>query len=53
MVAWLGVRPVWLSTAGAGVPWLHLRLDDRPRYYGFAPFRRPPDTGSAAGQPRD
>lgn len=36
----VGVRPVWLSTAGAGVPWLHVRLDDRPKYYGFEPYRR-------------
>lgn len=35
----VGDRPVWLSTAGAGVPWLHVRLDDRPKYYGFAPYR--------------
>ncbi len=31
----LGAKPVWLSTAGAGVPWLHVRLDDRPKYYGW------------------
>lgn len=36
----LGAKPVWLSTAGAGVSWLHVRLDDRPKYYGHAPFRR-------------
>jgi hypothetical protein len=36
----VGVRPVWLSTAGAGVSWLHLRLDDRPKYYGFGPYRQ-------------
>jgi hypothetical protein len=35
----LGSRPVWLSTAGAGVAWLHVRLDDRPKYYGYAPYR--------------
>ena len=35
----LGPRPVWLSTAGAGVPWLHVRLDQRPKYYGHAPYR--------------
>jgi hypothetical protein len=34
-------RPVWLSTAGAGVSWLHVRLDDRPKYYGFASYRQP------------
>src|SRR5207248_1989453 len=31
----LGPAPVWLSTAGAGVPWLHVRLDSRPKYYGY------------------
>jgi hypothetical protein len=36
----IGDRPVWLSTAGAGVSWLHVRLDDRPKYYGFEPYRR-------------
>ena len=36
----LGHNPVWLSTAGGGVDWLHVRLDDRPKYYGYAPYRR-------------
>ena len=35
----LGDEPVWLSTAGGGVAWLHVRLDDRPKYYAFAPYR--------------
>jgi hypothetical protein len=35
-------KSVWLSTAGAGVSWLHVRLDDRPKYYGFTPYRQPP-----------
>jgi hypothetical protein len=35
----LSTKPVWLSTAGAGVSWLHVRLDDRPKYYGYAPYR--------------
>jgi hypothetical protein len=35
----VGTKPVWLSTAGAGVPWLHVRLDDRPKYYAHAPYR--------------
>jgi hypothetical protein len=35
----VGSAPVWLSTAGAGVSWLHVRLDDRPKYYGYAPYR--------------
>ena len=29
----LSDKPVWLSTAGAGVAWLHIRLDDKPKYY--------------------
>jgi hypothetical protein len=32
-------QPIWLSTAGAGVAWLHVRLDSRPKYYGHAPYR--------------
>ena len=35
----LSAKPVWLSTAGAGVSWLHVRLDDRPKYYAFTPYR--------------
>jgi hypothetical protein len=38
----VNATPVWLSTAGAGVSWLHVRLDDRPKYYGFAPYRALP-----------
>jgi len=34
----ISTKPVWLSTAGGGVSWLHVRLDDRPKYYGFAPY---------------
>ena len=35
----LGSAPVWLSTCGIGVAWLHVRLDARPKYYRHAPFR--------------
>ena len=38
----VGDRPVWLSTAGGGVAWLHVRLDDRPKYYGYAKYRELP-----------
>jgi hypothetical protein len=38
----VGARPVWLSTAGGGVAWLHVRLDDRPKYYGHGPYRTTP-----------
>lgn len=34
----VGFKPVWLNTAGAGVSWLHVRLDDRPKYYRFKPY---------------
>ena len=34
----LGTSPIWLSTAGMGVSWLHVRLDSRPKYYGFAEY---------------
>lgn len=36
----VGTKPVWLSTAGMGVAWLHVRLDDTPKYYGHAPYRK-------------
>ena len=35
----LGATPVWVSTAGLGVFWVHLRLDSRPKYYSYAPYR--------------
>lgn len=44
----IGVKPVWLSTAGAGVSWLHVRLDDRPKYYGYVPYRQSPEANRAA-----
>lgn len=31
--------PVWVSTSGLGVSWLHVRLDERPKYYHHAPYR--------------
>ena len=36
----IGARPLWVSTAGLGVAWLHVRLDDRPKYYRHAPYAR-------------
>jgi hypothetical protein len=30
---------LWLSTSGLGVPWLHIRLDSRPKYYTHADYR--------------
>ena len=34
----LNQRPLWLSTAGGGVSWLHVRLDARPKYYAYRPY---------------
>jgi hypothetical protein len=35
----VSARPLWLSTAGMGVYWLHVRLDSRPKYYRHAPYK--------------
>ncbi len=35
----LGSAPVWLNTAGDGIAWLHVRLDDLPKYYRHEPYR--------------
>lgn len=32
-------RPLWVSTSGLGVAWLHVRLDRRPKYYQHDPYR--------------
>lgn len=36
----LGAKPIWLSTAGLGVRWLHVRVDSQPKYYRHAAYRR-------------
>ncbi|MEE8426114.1 MAG: hypothetical protein V3S15_02440, partial [Woeseiaceae bacterium] len=35
----LGTQPVWLSTSGLGIYWLHIRLDSAPKYYTHEPYR--------------
>lgn len=32
-------RPMWVSVAGGGVAWLHVRLDSFPKYYRHTPYR--------------
>jgi hypothetical protein len=32
-------RPLWVSTSGLGVYWLHIRLDDSPKYYTHLPYK--------------
>jgi len=39
IAAWRRPAPPWVSTAGMGVPWLHVRLDTRPKYYRHAAYR--------------
>lgn len=29
----------WLSTSGLGVYWLHVRIEDRPKYYNFQEYK--------------
>ncbi len=29
----------WLNTEGGGVAWLHVRIDQRPKYYHYAPYK--------------
>ncbi|XP_057306398.1 uncharacterized protein LOC130644705 isoform X1 [Hydractinia symbiolongicarpus] len=31
--------PLWLSTAGHGVAWLHVRIDITPKYYSHTPYK--------------
>jgi len=35
----IGQKPVWLSTSGLGVCWLHARVDSRPKYYTYSPYK--------------
>merc|ERR1711860_49151 len=30
---------IWVSTSGTGVPWLHLRIDSKPKYYTFEAYK--------------
>ena len=44
--------PLWLSTEGSGVPWLHIRLDSRPKYTKHASYRRVPRASREMSTPR-
>lgn len=35
-------QPIWLSTCGNGVYWLHVRLDSYPKYYSWVPYKKWP-----------
>ncbi len=34
-----GRKPLWLSTSGMGIAWLHIRMDSRPKYYTYKPYK--------------
>ena len=36
----ISAKPIWVSTAGGGVAWLHVRIDNRPKYYSHAEYRK-------------
>jgi hypothetical protein len=38
----LSVAPLWISTSGLGVYWLHVRFDSSPKYYQYGPYKRWP-----------
>jgi len=33
------LKPLWLSASGLGVAWLHIRIDEKPKYYGHTPYK--------------
>lgn len=36
----LNEQPIWVSTSGLGVHWLHVRLDSTPKYYAYKPYKQ-------------
>lgn len=38
-LAELGKEPKWLSTHGLGVYWLHIRIDEYPKYYHYQKYK--------------
>jgi len=46
----MGAEPRWVSTAGMGVSWLHVRIDERPKYYRHAAYAAV--DSPTEGQPR-
>ena len=44
----VSAAPCWLNTAGDGVAWLHVRLDARPKYYRFGPYKDAPPVNDLA-----
>ena len=36
----LNEQPIWVSTSGLDVSWLHVRLDSQPKHYCFEPYKQ-------------
>jgi len=36
----LSNKSTWVSVAGGGIAWLHIRLDSRPKYYRYMPYTK-------------
>ena len=36
----LDEQPIWVSTSGLDVNWLHVRLDSQPKHYCFEPYKK-------------
>lgn len=56
VVDWIerSADPLWVSTSGAGVAWLHVRLDARPKYITYRPYLDVPSgTTEAAATPNE
>ena len=32
-------KDIYLNTHGTGVPWMHFRIDNEPKYYSFDRYR--------------
>jgi len=38
-VRFTGDKPLWISTSGTGVNYVHIRLDSAPKYYSHRPYK--------------
>ena len=36
----LNEQPIWVSTSGLDVSWLHVRIDSRPKHYAYKPYKQ-------------
>jgi len=48
----LSAERLWVSTAGGGVSWLHVRIERVPKYYSYRPYALDPGTPRESGRER-